>query len=66
MINATTDGTVNWKLTDNSGRVVMHNMIHLRKGNNNITINVGNLSGGLYFLNVSGMGISQNVKLQKL
>ena len=66
MINAAADGTVSWKLRDNSGRIVMHNTIHLRKGNNSITLNIGNLSGGLYFLNVSGAGISENIKLQKL
>ena len=66
MINAAADGIVNWKLTDNNGKVVMQNSARLRKGNNNITINVSKLSGGVYFLNVSGTGINQNVKLQKL
>lgn len=66
MINAVTEGIVSWKLRDNSGRVVMHNTIHLRRGNNNVTLNVGGLAGGLYFLHVTGMGINQNMKLQKL
>ncbi len=66
MINAAADGDVHWKLTDYSGKVVMQNVVHLRKGNNNITINVSKLSGGLYFMNVSGTGINQHIKLQKL
>lgn len=66
MINAANEGSVSWKLRDNSGRVVMHNTIHLRRGANNVTLNVGGLAGGLYFLHVSGMGINQNLKLQKL
>ena len=66
LINAVAEGMVHWKLTDNSGKIVMQNVTRVRKGNNNITINVGGLSGGIYFLNVSGAGISQHVKLQKL
>ena len=66
MINAAADGMVHWKLTDNNGKVVMQNSVRLRKGNNNVTINVSKLSRGMYFLNVSGTGIDQNVKLQKL
>jgi hypothetical protein len=66
MINAASDGTVSWKLRDNSGRIVMHSSIHLRKGYNNISLNLGSLSGGLYFLHVTGTGINSNVKLQKL
>ncbi len=65
-INAVTDGTVVWKLRDNSGRVVMHNTVQLRKGLNNVNFNIGHLSRGLYFLNVSGDGIRENIKLQKL
>ena len=66
MINAAADGVINWKLTDNNGKVVMQHSVRLRKGNNNIKINVSKLSRGMYFLNVSGTGINQNVKLQKL
>jgi len=65
-INAITDGTVILKIRDNSGRVVMHNAVQLRKGINNVNFNIGHLSRGLYFLNVSGEGISENIKLQKL
>jgi hypothetical protein len=66
MITATLNGKAQWKLTDNNGRVVMQNSIHIRKGSNNLTINIGNLSSGLYYLNITGAGIDQNMKLQKL
>jgi hypothetical protein len=65
-INAVADGVVHWKVTDYSGKVVMHEVVRLRKGNNNISINVSKLSAGMYFLNVSGEGIDQHIKLQKL
>jgi hypothetical protein len=66
MITATLNGKAQWKLTDNNGRVVMQNSIHIKKGSNNLTINIGNLSSGLYYLNITGAGIDQNMKLQKL
>lgn len=66
MITASQSGRAKWKLVDNSGRVVMQDAIHLSRGSNNFTINLNSLSGGLYYLNISGAGIDQNVKLQKL
>lgn len=65
-ISSTLNGKAQWKLMDNSGRVVMQNTIHLKKGNNSMTINLRSLADGLYYLSVSGAGIDQNVKLQKL
>lgn len=66
MITASQSGRATWKLVDNSGRVVMQDVIHISRGLNNFTINLDKLSGGLYYLNISGAGIDQNVKLQKL
>ena len=66
MITALSSGKAQWKLIDNSGKVVMQNTIHIKKGNNNLTINIGSLSSGLYYLNISGAGIDENMKLQKL
>jgi trimeric autotransporter adhesin len=65
-INAPANGKVSWKLTDNTGRNVMQNTDMLRQGNNNLQIDVNRLPGGLYYLTVSGAGIDQKVKLQKL
>jgi hypothetical protein len=44
----------------------MQNTINVNKGNNNFAINLSGLAGGIYYLNVTGAGIDQNVKLQKL
>lgn len=60
------EGRVQWKLIDNTGRVVLRNTAAVRKGNNSMVINVSKLSAGLYYLSVTGAGIDQKIKLQKL
>jgi hypothetical protein len=63
-ISAITDGTVTWKLRDNSGRVVMHNTVQLRKELIMLTLILAISARGLYFLNVSGDGVRENIKLR--
>lgn len=65
-VSAASDGKAQWKIVDNSGRVVMQSSMNLKKGNNNTMININKLAGGIYYLTVSGAGIDQKVKLQKL
>jgi glucose/arabinose dehydrogenase len=65
-IVAPVDGKVKWNLIDNAGRVVIQNSAGLRKGDNNLDINIGNLSTGFYYLSVVGAEIDQKVKLEKL
>lgn len=65
-ITVPSDGKVQWNVTDNAGRIVIQNAAELKKGNNSLSINVGNLSTGLYYLNVSGAGIDEKVKVEKL
>ena len=60
------DGNVQWKLIDNNGRTLLQDKLHVRKGNNNLTINVDRLPAGLYYLSVSGAGLDEKLKLQKL
>jgi len=59
-------GTANWKVVDNSGVVVMQNNLQLKPGANSLSLDMTRLAAGIYYLNVSGPGISQKVKLQKL
>ena len=66
-ISSPQDGKMQWKLIDNTGRVIMQNSTHVRKGNgNNITINMHKLANGPYYLSINGAGINQKIKLQKL
>lgn len=66
MIASAKGGRAEWKLTDNSGRVVLRQSVTLNKGNNNLTLNVAGLRSGMYYLHISGAGIDQMLKLQKL
>jgi glucose/arabinose dehydrogenase len=67
-VNMTSKGEAlaKWKLTDNTGRVLLSNNVQLKKGNNNMTIDLTKLAAGIYYLNVSGGGIDKKVKVQKL
>ena len=66
-ITAEADGRVQWKLTDNVGRVIQKGSENVKKGaGNNFTINMNKLSAGTYNLSVTGAGIDQNEKIQKL
>jgi trimeric autotransporter adhesin len=65
-IIAPVDGEVQWNLIDNTGRVVIQNSAGLKKGSNNLDINISNLSTGFYYLSVAGAEINQKVKLEKL
>lgn len=60
------EGKAQWKLLDNSGRVVMQGSESLQVGNNQLIINGGSLKAGIYYLRVAGSGIDQQVKIQKL
>jgi hypothetical protein len=66
MIGSESDGRAQWKILDNSGHAVMQGSVHLRKGNNNVKVDIDKLSAGLYYFSVFGNGIDQKVKLQKL
>jgi hypothetical protein len=58
---------VQWKLTDNVGRVIQKGSENVKKGTgNNFTINMNKLPAGTYNLSVTGAGIDQNEKIQKL
>jgi PQQ-dependent dehydrogenase (s-GDH family) len=65
-INAFNNDKGQWKIIDNSGRVVMQNAMQLRTGNNTISIDIKNLAAGMYYLDVKGGGITTRLKLQKL
>jgi len=65
-VAAPADGNVNWQLLDNTGRVILHNNTQMRKGNNNFSIRLTNIAVGIYYLKISGAGVDQQVKLQKL
>jgi glucose/arabinose dehydrogenase len=66
VINVVNAGNANWKVVDNSGMVVLQNSLQLKPGANTLPLDLSKLAAGIYYLNVSGAGINQKVKLQKL
>lgn len=65
-VNAPVNENANWQLIDNTGKVVMYNAVLLKKGDNNIRVDVSRLPAGVYYLKISGNVINSKVKLQKL
>lgn len=65
-IVAATNGKLQWRLIDNTGRVVYQGVENLNAGNNQINIDMHRLSGGIYYLNLTTDGIDKKVKIQKL
>lgn len=55
-----------WQVVDNAGRVVLRNTIILKKGRNDLTVNISYLSSGQYYLNIKGECIDLKTKFQKL
>lgn len=65
-IHSKATGVMQWKLHDNTGRVVSQGTETLLKGNNIIPITLQNLAAGIYYLQVTGEGIEGKLKVQKL
>jgi PQQ-dependent dehydrogenase (s-GDH family) len=66
MLASPENGKVQWKLIDNIGRIILKGTEHVNKGVNNFSINMNRLPAGTYYLNVTGAGNDQRVKMQKL
>jgi len=66
-VTAPAPGKIQWKLLDNAGRSVQENFVQVRKGNgNSFAINMDKFAAGVYYLKVTGAGINQKIKIQKL
>jgi hypothetical protein len=65
-IGAFEAGKAQWQILDNAGRTVLQNEAPLKKGRNNIVISLNKLSAGIYYLSITGAGVDQKVKVQKL
>jgi hypothetical protein len=59
-------GEIQWKLIDNVGRIILKGTEQVSKGSNTYNINTSRLPAGTYYLNVTGAGNDQKVKMQKL
>ncbi len=59
-------GNVMLRIFDNTGRIIFQNNMVLKKGNNNFIQNVGQLSKGIYYIEITGKGITSRTQFQKL
>jgi trimeric autotransporter adhesin len=59
--------TVNsaWQIIDISGRTVLYGDVLLKKGNNNLPVNIKRLAAGTYYVQVKGDGIDVKTKFSK-
>jgi trimeric autotransporter adhesin len=65
LINAIADETAQLKVVDNIGRVVKVMNVQLVKGKNTIVLDVSSYRAGLYYIDISGKAINEQVKLIK-
>ena len=66
MVASPEQGNIQWKLIDNVGRILLKGSEQVSKGTNTFNINMNRLPAGTYYLNVTGAGNDQKVKMQKL
>ncbi|HMK03826.1 MAG TPA: PQQ-dependent sugar dehydrogenase [Ferruginibacter sp.] len=55
-----------WQIVDVSGRVLLKNFTLLKKGNNELNINMSQLASGYYYLTIKGTCIDLKKSFQKL
>ena len=65
-ISAFSEQNAKWRIIDITGRLALKGSVQLLKGLNSFSISTGNLSAGIYYLEVSSQGINQKIKIQKL
>lgn len=65
-ISSFAEQNAQWKIMDQSGRVALKGTVQLLKGLNSFSITAGNLSTGMYYLEINAPGINSKLKLQKL
>jgi len=65
-VTAFAEGNAQWRIFDNTGRMVMQGNIVLHRGKNIVPVSLSNLSAGTYYFNLKGGDIDQKIKFQKL
>jgi hypothetical protein len=60
------DGKADWSVIDNAGRIILKGNTLIKKGNNQLVVNVNNLAAGAYYLHIAGNSIECKTKFQKL
>ncbi|MET0463191.1 MAG: PQQ-dependent sugar dehydrogenase [Chitinophagaceae bacterium] len=66
ILQSRNNSRIQWKLCDNTGRVILQASENLVKGQNIIPINLSSLTPGIYYVQVSGEGVDATLKVQRL
>ena len=64
-ITSSADCNADWQVIDGAGRILLHNSTNLKKGNNDLYINISQIAKGAYYLKVKGTCIDLKSKFQK-
>jgi glucose/arabinose dehydrogenase len=65
-VDAPANTKTEWRVIDNAGRTLLTGNATVKKGNNQLLINVAKLPAGTYYLHVTGNSIECKTKFQKL
>jgi hypothetical protein len=65
-ITAAAAGSADWMIIDNGGRVLLQNTTLLKKGTNALSIYIGQLAAGSYYLKIKGEGIDLKINFNKM
>ncbi|MBU9937051.1 MAG: T9SS type A sorting domain-containing protein, partial [Ferruginibacter sp.] len=65
-VTSAEDCDAEWQVIDAAGRVLLKNSVSLRKGNNDLNINMSQIPSGTYYLKIKGTCIELRSKFQKL
>ena len=60
------DCKADWSVIDNTGRIILKGNTLIKKGNNQLIVNVNNLAAGAYYLHIAGSNIDCKTRFQKL
>ncbi len=66
LYNAVTKGNIKYQITDVTGKMIDYQELQVEKGKNNFSININQLSRGVYFLQTNQNDITQMVKFIRL
>lgn len=64
-INVPQKEKMQWQLVDNAGRTIKQGMYDLSAGSTAVTIDIPNLSSGIYFMRLNGSTLQQVIKVIK-
>jgi trimeric autotransporter adhesin len=60
------DCKADWRIIDNAGRIILYGNASMKKGSNQLSIDISKIAAGTYYLQVTGSNIECKTRFQKL